>query len=87
MGKENITQFTVKVDLHGLPRWRPCAQSFVSVQTIEIDLSHVLSCGRHGDHPAWAARFQALQQEVGQKEVADVVDPKHHSQAILCPTL
>lgn len=83
VGEEDVAQFAVTVDLQ-----HPCegggqSQSFVLVQVVKIDIPKVVAhrCDVHD--PAGSPLLQPVQQQVGQQEVAHMVDTKHHSQAVL----
>lgn len=83
VGEKHVAQFAVGVGLEDPREGGPQPQGLVPGQALEIDLSEVVGQRGHVDDPAGAALLQPVQQQVGQQEVAHVVDAKHHPQPVL----
>lgn len=82
VGEEDVAQFAVRVDLeHCEPGGQ--SQSFVLVQEVKIEFPKVVGSRCDIHDPAGSTLLQPAQQQVGQQEVAHVVDAKHHSQPVL----
>lgn len=56
----------------------------LTVQVLEVNVAVLVEFG--GDHhdAAGGRSFQEIQEQVGEQEVAQVVDPKLHLKAVLC---
>lgn len=83
VGEEHVAQFAVGVGLQQLHEGLAGAQSPVLVQTVKVDASKVVGHRRHVDHPTGGVLLQTRQQQIGQEEVAQMIDPKHHPEAVL----
>ena len=83
MGEENVAQLAVAVDFGVIDCCVANPQLLVSAQTIKIDGAKMMKRGSHVDHSTGSTLLQTVQQQDGQQEGADVVNTKHHAQAIL----
>ena len=84
MVEENITQLAVAVCGEDIHERITNSHLLVRVQTVEVNGAEVMTHARHVDHSTLTALIQMVQKQVGQQEVTNVVDTKHHPQAILC---
>lgn len=82
-GEEHITEFAVTVGLKAGPGRLGGHHVCLWSQQLEVDAPEAVQESRHGDDSAGAAAPEPLQQEVGQQEVTQVVDPKGQAEALL----
>lgn len=57
----------------------------VVVEVLEVQLLVLVGGAREGEHAAGGALLQAGQEQIGEQEVAQVVDAEAHAEAVVRP--
>lgn len=87
MREQIIAQFAVAIGLKELPAEPPGAQISVSDQTIEVDPTPAMSERRDGDDTSSWTLLQSVQQQTGQQEMSQMVDPELDPETIFSSTI
>lgn len=83
VGEEAIAELAVAVCIEELPTVAALAQVLVGHEGIKVDLAPAVGHGGQGHHTALRGLFQAVQQETGEQEVAQMVDPELDPKTVL----
>lgn len=78
-------QFLAKVNVGQLAAAVGEERQQIIVEVLEVQLLVFVVGAREGDHPAGGTLFQAWQEQIGEEEVAQVVDSETHAESVVRP--